>query len=48
MASIQKRITEEGRTTYQALIRIKGRPKRPATFDGRSDAPNFLYLLFLY
>jgi len=38
MASIQKRITKEGRTTYRALIRIKGCPTRSATFDKRSDA----------
>ena len=38
MASIQKRITKEGRTTYRALIRIKGCPTRSATFDRCSDA----------
>ena len=38
MASIQKRITKEGRTTYRALIRIKGCPTRSATFNRRSDA----------
>ena len=38
MASIQKRITKEGRTTYRALIRIKGCSTRSATFDRRSDA----------
>ena len=38
MASIQKRVTKEGRTTYRALIRIKGCPTRSATFDRRSDA----------
>ena len=38
MASIQKRITKEGRTTYRALVRIKGSPTKSATFDRRSDA----------
>ena len=38
MASIQKRITKEGRTTYRALVRIKGAPTKSATFDRRSDA----------
>ena len=38
MASIQKRITKEGRTAYRALIRIKGYPTRSATFVRRSDA----------
>ena len=28
MASIQKRVTKEGKTTYRALIRIKGCPTR--------------------
>ena len=38
MASIQKRITKEGRTTYRALVRIKGSPTKSATFDRHSDA----------
>jgi len=38
MASIQKRITKEGRTTYRALVRIKGCPTRSATFDRCSGA----------
>ena len=38
MASIQKRVTKEGRITYRALVRIKGRPVRSATFDRCSDA----------
>ena len=38
MASIQKRITKEGKTTYRALVRIKGSPTKSATFDRRTDA----------
>ena len=38
MASIQKRVTKEGRITYRALVRIKGCPTRSATFDRCSDA----------
>ena len=38
MASIQKRVTKEGRITYRALVRIKGCPTRSATFDRCSGA----------
>ena len=43
MASIQKRVTKEGRITYRALVRIKGCPTRPATFDRCSDITDFRF-----
>jgi len=38
MASIQKRITKDGRVSYRALVRVKGHPVNSATFNKRSDA----------
>lgn len=38
MASIQKRVTKDGRISYRALVRVKGYPVKSATFNKRSDA----------
>ena len=38
MASIQKRITKDGRVSYRALVRVRGCPVKSATFNKRSDA----------
>ena len=38
MASIQKRVTKDGRISYRALVRVKGCPMKSATFAKRSDA----------
>ena len=38
MASIQKRVTKDGRISYRALVRVKGCPVKSATFSKRSDA----------
>ncbi len=38
MASIEKRITADGKTTYRAKVRKKGYPTETATFDRLTDA----------
>ena len=38
MASIQKRVTKNGRASYRALVRVKDCPIKSATFNKRSDA----------
>jgi integrase len=38
MASIQKRVSRDGRVSYRALVRVTGYPMRSATFGKRSDA----------
>lgn len=38
MASIEKRIVEDGSTSYRVKIRMKGRPPESATFDRLTDA----------
>jgi integrase len=38
MATIEKRITGEGKTTYRAKVRLKGFPAETATFDRLTDA----------
>jgi len=38
MANIEKRITQEGKTTYRVKIRLKGHPTQSATFDRLTDA----------
>ena len=38
MASIQKRVTKDGRVSYRVLIRAKGCPIKSATFTKRFDA----------
>lgn len=38
MATIQKRPTLDGKTTYRALVRLKGYPSTSATFDRLTDA----------
>lgn len=38
MASIEKRITDEGETTYRVKIRLRGHPTETATFKRKSDA----------
>lgn len=38
MASIEKRASEDGSTSYRVKIRMKGRPPESATFDRLTDA----------
>ena len=38
MASIEKRTSEDGSTSYRVKIRMKGRPPESATFDRLTDA----------
>lgn len=38
MATIEKRITKDGKTTYRAKVRVKGFPPESATFARMSDA----------
>lgn len=38
MATIYKRLTEDGRVRYTAYIRLKGHPKQSQTFDRKADA----------
>lgn len=38
MANIQKRISKAGKTTYRALVRLKGWPPQSATFERLTDA----------
>lgn len=38
MASIEKRTTEDGKTSYRVKVRIKGFPVQSATFDRKTDA----------
>ena len=38
MATIEKRITSDGKTSYRAKIRVKGFPPESATFDRLTDA----------
>jgi integrase len=41
MASIEKRVTSEGKTAYRVKVRLKGYPAQTATFDRRTDAKNW-------
>ncbi len=38
MASIEKRTSDEGKTSYRVKIRIKGNPVQSATFERKTDA----------
>ncbi|MFI4955817.1 MAG: site-specific integrase, partial [Gammaproteobacteria bacterium] len=38
MASIEKRTTIDGGTTYRVKIRIKGTPEQTASFERLTDA----------
>ena len=38
MASIEKRITDDGKTSYRVKVRIKGFPVQSATFERKTDA----------
>ncbi|NWO04750.1 MAG: site-specific integrase [Alteromonadaceae bacterium] len=38
MASIEKRTTQDGKTSFRVKIRLKGRQPETATFDRRTDA----------
>ncbi len=38
MANIQKRTAKDGKTSYRALVRIKGFPLQSATFERKTDA----------
>ena len=38
MASVQKRVTKNGKATYRVQIRRKGQPPLTATFDRKTDA----------
>lgn len=41
MATIEKRITNDGATTYRVKVRIKGFPPESASFERLSDAKNW-------
>lgn len=41
MAVIQERKTQDGKTKYRAMIRMKGYPPQYATFDRKTDAKNW-------
>jgi len=38
MASIEERTTDEGKTRYRVLVRLKGHPSQSATFERLTDA----------
>jgi hypothetical protein len=38
VATIYKRLTEDGRVRYTAYIRLKGHPRHSQTFDRKADA----------
>lgn len=38
MANIEKRITQDGKTSYRVKVRLKGYPAQSATFDRLTDA----------
>ncbi len=38
MASIEKRVTDDGKTSYRVKVRIKGFPVQSATFERKTDA----------
>lgn len=38
LASIEKRVSKEGKTSYRVKIRLKGRQPETATFDRKTDA----------
>jgi hypothetical protein len=38
VATIYKRLTEDGRVRYTAYIRLKGHPRQSQTFDRKADA----------
>lgn len=42
MASIEKRTTQSGKTTYRVKIRLKGYPTQTATFDRLTDAKKWI------
>jgi hypothetical protein len=38
VATIYKRLTEDGKVRYTAYIRLKGHPRQSQTFDRKADA----------
>lgn len=42
MASIEKRTTQDGNTTYRVKIRLKGYPTQTATFNRKTDATKWI------
>ncbi|HEY0556247.1 MAG TPA: hypothetical protein VGG20_18480 [Thermoanaerobaculia bacterium] len=38
MATIYKRLTDDGKVRYTAYIRLKGHPRQSQTFDRKADA----------
>jgi len=41
MATIEKRTTKDGKTTYRVKVRLLGFPSESATFDARADAKSW-------
>ena len=41
MPSIQRRVTQNGKVSFRALVRLKGHTPKTATFLKRSDAVNW-------
>ncbi len=42
MAAINKRVDQEGKTKFQARIRLKGHPTETATFARLADAKKWI------
>ena len=41
MASIQKRVSKDGKVSYRAQVRLRGQPPQTATFTRKTDARNW-------